>query len=72
MPKLKSQIQDCSNIVLKSSNVFQEEVVVVNSKDAGVNQKQTISPAKYWRFTLNNYSQSEICSIVPMIEEFCE
>jgi len=34
-------------------------------------KKQTINPAKRWCFTLNNYSEEEFCSIVPIIRKMC-
>ena len=43
-----------------------EGVIVANPSP------KTISPAKGWRFTLNNYTESEYCSIVPTIRELCE
>ena len=72
MPKSNSQSSKCSSDVPGCSKKFQEEVVIVKSKDASVNQKSVVSPAKYWRFTLNNWTEAEFCSIVPIIEEFAE
>lgn len=34
--------------------------------------KRQISPAKRWLFVLNNYSEDEVSSIVPIIDEHCK
>lgn len=34
--------------------------------------KKQISPAKRWLFVLNNYTNDEISSIVPIIKEYCK
>lgn len=36
-----------------------------------VKKSKTINPAKRWCFTLNNYTEEEICSIVPIIKKKC-
>lgn len=36
-----------------------------------VSKKKTINPAKRWCFTLNNFTEKEICSIVPTIYKKC-
>lgn len=42
-----------------------------NSKPPNLIAKKQISPSKMWCFTFNNYSQSDISSIVPIILENC-
>ena len=37
-----------------------------------VKKKKKINPAKRWCFTLNNYTEEDICSIVPIIKKMCK
>lgn len=48
--------------------------VIVNSPSPSIKNscKKQISPAKRWCFTLNNYTEDEISSIVPILNEHCK
>ena len=52
-----------------SSIEFQEEGNTDTSSFASPKQ---ISPAKRWLFVLNNYTEAEISSIVPILEKMCD
>lgn len=43
-----------------------------NTKPPLNKKKKQISPAKRWCFTLNNYTEEQISSIVPALREYCE
>lgn len=51
-----------------SSNSSKEGVILNPSNSKGTKQ---ISPAKRWCFTLNNFNQTDISSIVPIILDNC-
>lgn len=51
-----------------SSNSSNEEGNTITPRLGTTKQ---ISPAKRWCFTLNNYTESEISSIVPIFNEYC-
>lgn len=43
-----------------------------NTKPHPSIKKKQISPAKRWCFTLNNYTEEDISSIVPVIKDLCD
>jgi hypothetical protein len=49
-----------------SSNSSGEEVILNSSPTVA---KKQISPAKKWCFTLNNYTESDVSSIVPQLQQ---
>lgn len=55
-------------IVPNSSTSSNEEGNTITPR---LQQPKQISPAKRWCFTLNNYTDDEISSIVPVFEEYC-
>lgn len=62
MKNLKSSLGE---VVLEVPEDCIEEVIVSSSK-------KQCSPAKKWCFTLNNYTEDEISSIVPIFNEKCK
>lgn len=51
-----------------SSNSSTGEVIVELSGE----KKKQISPAKYWAFTLNNWTEKQYSSIVPKLDYLCD
>ncbi|WP_445718350.1 hypothetical protein [Flavobacterium sp.] len=43
-----------------------------NTSPPHYTQSKQISPAKKWCFTLNNYTEEEISSIVPIFKQYCK
>ena len=58
-------MNDSSN----SSSSSGDEVILNSSPKS---QKKQISPSKRWCFTLNNYTEEDISSIVPIFDEICK
>lgn len=65
MPKRSSKKSDSSGVVPNSSETEG------NTKTSVSTKKKQISPALRWCFTLNNWTEEEYSSIVPLLNEHC-
>lgn len=58
-----------------SSNLCQNVKIVPDCSNGGCNTikapSRTIYPAKKWGFTLNNYTESDICAVTKIIKSYC-
>lgn len=70
--KSENDIKICLIVPLTMGIVPDSSSEEGNTKSSSPVKKKQISPAKRWGFVLNNYTDDDISSIVPRLEEICK